>query len=227
MYIKINQLKINLEKVEGFWNRMKCLMFVIEPLDHGFLLEKRKHFQTYFACQRIDAIITDNEAISYEAISYAITQGHRHIAIITNPSVYTGRKRLEGYMRAIADSGIGFNSQYVKDAGWSIDCGRQMMEEILDRNPEVSLVFACSEELAIGAYQIIRERGLRIPDDISVIAFDLYGVSLITSPEISAIQQPIQDIGRSAVDTLLSENPSHGNQVFPSSLVSRNSIRKL
>lgn len=175
----------------------------------------------------IDAIITDNEAISYEAISYAIAQGHRHIAIMTNPSVYTGRKRLEGYMRAIADSGIGFNNQYVKDAGWSIDCGRQMMEEILDGNPEVSLVFACSEELAIGAYQIIRERGLRIPDDISVIAFDLYGVSLITSPEISAIQQPIQDIGRSAVDTLLSENPSHGNQVFPSSLVSRNSIRKL
>ena len=175
----------------------------------------------------IDAIITDNEAISYEAISYAIAQGHRHIAIMTNPSVYTGRKRLEGYMRAIADSGIGFNSQYVKDAGWSIDCGRQMMEEILDRNPEVSLVFACSEELAIGAYQIIRERGLRIPDDISVIAFDLYGVSLITSPEISAIQQPIQDIGKSAVDTLLSGNPCHGNQVFPSSLVSRNSIRKL
>lgn len=175
----------------------------------------------------IDAIITDNEAISYEAISYAIAQGHRHIAIMTNPSVYTGRKRLEGYMKAISDSGIGFNTQYVKDAGWNIDCGRQMMEEILDRNPEVTLVFACSEELAIGAYQIIRERGLRIPDDISVIAFDLYGVSLITSPEISAIQQPIQDIGKSAVDTLLSENPSHGNQVFHSSLVSKNSIRRL
>ena len=63
MYIKINQLKINLEKVEGFWNRMKCLMFVIEPLDYGFLLEKRKHFQTYFACQRIDAIIADKDNI--------------------------------------------------------------------------------------------------------------------------------------------------------------------
>ena len=63
MYIKINQLKINLEKVEGFWNRMKCLMFVIEPLDYGFLLEKRKHFQTYFACQRIDAIITDKDRL--------------------------------------------------------------------------------------------------------------------------------------------------------------------
>lgn len=63
MYIKINKLKIDLETVEGFWNRLKCLMFVIEPLDHGFLLKKRKHFQTYFACQPIDAIITNKENI--------------------------------------------------------------------------------------------------------------------------------------------------------------------
>ena len=174
----------------------------------------------------IDAIVTNNEGISYEAISYAISQGHRHIAIMTNSSVYTGRKRLDGYMKAISDAGIEFSSQYVKDTGWSIDCGRDMMKDILDHSPEVSLVFACSEELAIGAYQIIRERGLRIPDDISVIGFDLYGVSLITSPEISAIQQPIQDIGKAAVDTLLSDD-SCSDQVFPSSLVSLDSIRKI
>ena len=175
----------------------------------------------------ISAIVTDNEHISYEVISFAISQGHRNIAIMTNASVYTGRERLKGYRRAMKDAGLDVPESYVKDTDWNLACGRQAMIEILDENPEVSLVFTCSEELSIGAYQIIRERGVRIPDDISVIAFDLYGVSLITSPEISAIQQPISAIGKAAVDILLSGNEDAGMHVFPSSLVSRNSIRNL
>lgn len=59
MYLKINKLKIKLEKVDGYFNKLKCLMFVVVPLDHGFVLENQNHFNTYFACQPIDAIITD------------------------------------------------------------------------------------------------------------------------------------------------------------------------
>ena len=173
------------------------------------------------------SVLTDNYTVTYDAIVTMIKRGHRNIAIMTNDAVFTGKERLSAYRNALEDNGIPLNESYIKCSFWSIADGRALMSAILDECPEVTALIVCSEEFAIGAYQVLRERNVSIPDRMSVVSFDLYGISMITNPEISSIQQPLSEMGRKAVDLLFEEDGIAKEYIFPSSLTSMTSIKDM
>lgn len=175
----------------------------------------------------ISTVITNNYEISCKALQKLVDAGHRSIAIITDSSVYTGSERLRAYKDVMEKNKIELNEAYIKDTAWSINYGRRFMTEILEKQPEITALFICSEEFTIGCYQVINEKGLSVPHDISVISFDLYGFSSMLTPTISAIYQPLSKMSKCAVDILLSDENEAKSHVFPASLISENTIRKL
>jgi len=178
-----------------------------------------------------DAVITNNSQITEDLVDFLVMQGHREIGIITN-TVYTGSQRLEGYKHGLIKHGIEIKESLIRIGSWSIHDGRNHMDSLLTCNPRLTAVIACSEELCLGTVQILREKKIHIPDDISVVGFDMYGISTLTDPAITAVEQPVDEMGKNIVDILLRKIQLDEVQVgtihcFNASIDNRQSVRHI
>lgn len=103
------------------------------------------------------------------------------------------------------------------------ESGRHALAELLDRAPDVDAVFCASDRMAAGAYDTVRDRGLRIPDDLRVVGFDGHAIGLELDPQLTTVAQPIRRVGRAAVQMLSEIARGHdpGQCVFSTELVVR------
>lgn len=119
-----------------------------------------------------DSVLIDNFGGAFMAVSHLIANGHRHIGLIgshrgTYPSI---AERRQGYLAALADAGI--EHIHIEESFLERAEGFQATIRLLRRSPEVTAIFACNDNCAIGVMNAVREMGLRVPDDISVVGFD-------------------------------------------------------
>lgn len=119
-----------------------------------------------------DMIITDNLNGAFNAVSYLIEQGHRHIGLIGSaanayPSV---RERRKGYTRALKLNGI--TETYIEDSPLDRDEAYRTTLRLLERAPQITAIFGCNDDTAIGCMRAARDMGRRLPEDLSVIGFD-------------------------------------------------------
>ena len=96
--------------------------------------------------------------------------------------------------------------------------------DILDRFPEVTAIFAGSDEILTGMLRVLRERKRVVGEDISVVTFDDVGPLDLMDPPITAIRQPVEDIGRLAIERMLDGTPGSGTDRLPVSLIFRASV---
>jgi LacI family transcriptional regulator len=158
-----------------------------------------------------DSILVQNVEGGYSATRHLISLGHRDIAMI-NASLETqpARDRMAGYQRALEEAGIPFREDRVivssagKNDGFNRDAGRDPMSRLLmlpagPKRP--TAVFIASDVQAIGALEAARAEGVRIPDDLAVVAFD--DIELALYAELTTMRQPMYEIGRLAMEKLL------------------------
>ena len=135
--------------------------------------------------------------------------GHRHIAHLTGPKEDGNlRERARGFLRALAGR-VGVAPLIIHGAH-NFAGGYAMMKSALEKDPEITAVFAGNDIAAFGALRAIMEAGLRVPDDISVIGFDDVELASVIHPPMTTIHQPKWEMGRAAVEILLSaaeQNP--------------------
>ncbi|HDL3969208.1 TPA: substrate-binding domain-containing protein, partial [Mannheimia haemolytica] len=140
----------------------------------------------------------------YLATKTLIEAGHSKIAIITgNLKKSLAKNRLEGYKKALAEANIPLNPNWVFESHFDFAGGVNGMNALLAQSEKPTAVFACSDTIALGAYQAIWQQGLRIPQDISIIGYDDIELAKYLSPPLSTISQPKAELGRLAVETLL------------------------
>lgn len=139
-----------------------------------------------------------------DATAHLVELGHRRIGIITGPTdlVYS-QQRLDGYRAALARGGITPNQAYEKYGGFTIESGYQMGGELLDLPQPPTAIFAGSDLQAHGLYQAARERGVSIPDELSVVGFDNLQSCEWASPELTTINQPLEDMAGLALRMLI------------------------
>jgi DNA-binding LacI/PurR family transcriptional regulator len=150
------------------------------------------------------------------AVEHLAALGHRRIAIITGRQ---GRmcsdERLAGYRAAMVDAGLTVDQAYVRSGDFREAGGCRAMRELLDQRPMPSAVFACSDEMALGVYRALAERGLRVPADVSVVGFDDLPEARWVTPALTTVRQPLDQIATKAVRTLIdlihdrAEHPLH------------------
>jgi DNA-binding LacI/PurR family transcriptional regulator len=170
----------------------------------------------------------DNLQAARKATDYLIGLGHQAIGFVSFPTEMPGNERLSGYRAALEQAGIGFRPDYVHESfDRPIQIGYRGALDLISSHPEITAVFAATDEIAMGTLTAIWQLGLKVPDDISVIGFDDISLASLITPPLTTIHQPIEDISRSVVQLAIDmvENP-HGERVdlvLPTELVVRNS----
>lgn len=150
-----------------------------------------------------DAVLTDNTEASCQAVSHLIRSGHRRIAAITGPgSIQTARERIAGYLRALEENGIPYDDSLVLRGAYL----RHRLPGLSahdgpGRTP--TAIFSTNSDITIGVITAARERGVNIPNDVTVFGYDCVDVCSMMTPPLPVVYQPEQEIGRTAAQWLI------------------------
>lgn len=180
----------------------------------------------------IPYVKVDDRQAAYQATDYLIRNGHREIAMIsgTLTDPIAGTPRVEGYKQALADHGIEVDEDRIAYGNFGHESGRQAMHKLLAEAPSFTAVFAASDEMAVGAMGAAFEKGLKIPDDLSIIGYDDLNISRMIYPPLTTVHQPLADMGRLATEKLIAliENTSQvSSSIVSHYIVERQTVRKL
>ncbi|MFD6419996.1 LacI family DNA-binding transcriptional regulator [Streptomyces sp. NPDC060194] len=171
---------------------------------------------------------SDNLGGATAAVRHLMDRGRERIATITGPlDMEVGRSRLQGWREALTDAGRSPAEQLVAQADFTEEGGHGAMAGLLDRVPDLDAVFVASDVMAAGALVALRERGRRVPDDVAVVGFDDSIIARHTSPPLTSVRQPVEELGAEIARILLAElaDPSaeRTRTLLPTSLVVRES----
>jgi DNA-binding LacI/PurR family transcriptional regulator len=151
----------------------------------------------------VDTVLVNNVKGSYEAVVHLIEQGHRKIAAVTgSEDKTTGRERLAGYRQALTDHGIQFDPQFVFSGVPKKETGREIARKILQSPAVPSAIFCGNNLLTMGLLGYMKEAGRKIPNDYALVSFDDLDWYTLTTPTITAVRQPVYELGRIAAELL-------------------------
>jgi LacI family transcriptional regulator len=147
-----------------------------------------------------------DEGAAHLATSRLIELGHRRIAMIAGPSQYSlSAWRIDGWRRALGDHGI--PSEGLLEVGdFGYESGTRAARALLDRNPDLTAIIASSDQMALAALEVARDRGLNVPRDLSLISFDNTPIVRFSQPPLTAIDQPIAETVSRAVEQLIARS---------------------
>lgn len=181
----------------------------------------------------LSSVSTDDSEAACAAIEHLASLGHKKIGVLggqleKSRAAFT---RYEGCKKAFVLHDIPFDEaiQY-EPALFSISQGYEAMEHLLDRMPDLTAVFAMSDTMALGAIRAIRDRGLQVPEDVSVVGFDGIELGSYLTPKLTTIRQDRETIAARSVEILL-DNISEGtgavHETVPFQIISGESAKKL
>ncbi len=147
----------------------------------------------------------DNVGGAALATQHLIQLGHRRIALITNAKrTYTAAAdRLAGYRQALTAAGIPYTEDLVESGDFTHQSGQVAMTRLLQRHVPFTAVFVASDTVALGALQVLRASGKRVPDDIALIGFDDVPFVELVDPPLTTIRLPAYGIGWGAAELLI------------------------
>lgn len=158
----------------------------------------------YYGDPKINCIFTTNKQGAYTAVEYLMGLGHKRIATIHGSlNIQPGADRLEGYKAALKDHGLPVNEELILDGNFYRKIAYEKMLKLLELDELPTAVFIASDEMALGAVKAIREKGLEIPKDISIIGFDDNPICTELFPQITTVRQPISEMGRLAAELMI------------------------
>jgi LacI family transcriptional regulator len=149
----------------------------------------------------LDNLYVDNVAAADTAVSYLIEKGHCRIAIIVGQRG-PGHFRILGYRQALARHNLPIDERLIRSGEFAEEDGYQSTQALLKLSPLPTAIFAANDLMAIGAVTAIREAGLRVPDDISVVGFDNIPTAKLVNPALTTIAQHQEELGRRAAEML-------------------------
>jgi len=154
--------------------------------------------------QKCPAVGATNWQGAYNATEYLIKLGHRRIGFITGwMDLGCSIDRLEGYRSALRTHHIPFANELVYEGTFAQPDGNAGASVFLSLPIPPTAIFASNDVMAIGAMDAIRNRGLRVPEDISIIGFDDIPQASLTRPALTTVNQPLEKMGRVAAQMLL------------------------
>jgi LacI family transcriptional regulator len=153
---------------------------------------------------RIYCLDEDSTAGARLATEYLIGQGHRRVAFISGPPDHPdAQQRLNGYKAALAAGKIPFNRKLVAAGDYSESGGHTAIGALLDARVEFTAVFAANDQTAHGALLALHRRGLKVPQDVSLVGFDDLPTSAFMIPPLTSVHRSIDEIGECAAEAMI------------------------
>jgi len=149
------------------------------------------------------AVVPSEIAGGHHSTRHLIQHGHRRIGTITGePWMEAAKDRLKGYRRALATADFPFDPELVIEGDWSASAGYAATKELLALDDRPTAIFCQNDRTAIGCYEALKEAGMRIPEDISVIGYDDEEISRHLHPQLTTSVLPHRAMGRWAIEQL-------------------------
>jgi LacI family transcriptional regulator len=155
-------------------------------------------------------VIIDDKQSAFKAVMHLIERGYRNIAHLAGPkTLEICKERLEGYKEALLYAGVPLKEEYIIYGGMHENDGYASMDELIKKGNVPDAVFAVNDPVAVGAFQRIKEEGLKIPDDIGIVGFSNNKITTLVDPPLTTVDQPSFEMGKKAAEILIDliENP--------------------
>ncbi len=203
--------------------REKAIMALIDRIPMPLIVINRDVSQARDKC-----VFFEQQDAAFKAVEYLISQGHRDISCITVPiHTPTGKARLMGYRKALEKHGIRWDTAKVRYGDAGMTSGYEQCRALLQEGIAFSALFACNDDMALGASKAIHQAGLRIPQDISLFGFDDAPSARWLEPGLSTVCLPIDIMITTAIDQamrLAAEQSIETIPPFTGTLVLRDSV---
>ena len=204
--------------------------------EHFARIKRRGYPLVFFnrECAEIytDRVVIDNVGAAREAVSFLIRTGCRRIAYIGGPKfVQISKKREQGYREALAAAGLPFRAQWVVHSEFNPLSAREAAAKLLALSAPPDAILAFSDQIAQNVMYVAKQRGVQIPDALSVIGFNNEPADALFEPALTSIEQPCFEMGRLAAELLITQilkrNPFYRTQtqVLQARLILRRSTR--
>jgi DNA-binding LacI/PurR family transcriptional regulator len=180
------------------------------------------------AGQRYCTVGGDNKLGGRLATEHLLELGHKRIAFLGDPELPEVAMRYEGYSEALASYKLAFDESLTVVAPFTETGGRAAVHKLLQSKVQFDAVFACSDLLAINAINTLREEGIHVPHDVSVVGYDDIELAKYFHPALTTIRQPLDLAGEALVEALLTRIAGNAAKsvLLPTDLVMRESTRK-
>ena len=182
----------------------------------------------------IDTVCVNNEKATYEATKYLIDLGHKVIGFIDRfVDKSHSIDRRNGFMKALKDYNIEYKKDFIIRGGFTFEDGYKNAKAFLETLPKLTAILTFGDLSAVGAIKAINEQSLRVPEDISIIGHVDMSICSYTSPKITSIKYPVEEMARTAITFLLDRLRSADDLapikeiVLPLKLVVRESTGKV
>jgi len=182
-------------------------------------------------------VVVEDHKGAFDATQHLIDVGCKRIAHLKGPRLpVNAKRRLQGYLDALETNKIAIDESIIKE-GFTMSRREafEFTKELLEHKNPIDGIFAANDLVAIGAIDAVKEKGLRIPEDVAIVGFSDSEIADIVSPKLSSIHQPGFELGHSAMEVLLEEIPIYAedktpefkNVVLATSLVVRESSKRI
>lgn len=150
------------------------------------------------------SVLIDDFQAAFDATEYLIALGHRDIAYFGGDlkDITSGQNRYDGFAAAMNAHAISLNDDFIKFGDYKLHSGEQLMQELLQQDRLPSVIFAASDDMAVGALNYALDQGLHVPEDLSIIGFDGSAITEVVRPRLTSMQQPIQEMGALSLETM-------------------------
>lgn len=165
----------------------------------------------------------------YIATQHLIEKGHRKIAHITGILSHEDAvERREGYKQALHDADLAVDNDLIVEGHFSEQSGVLAIDILLNRGRPFSAIFAANDQMAFGARLALYRKGIRVPDDVSIIGYDNQQAAAYMTPPLTTIEQPAVELGKAASQGVLRllKGETISKQTFPARIILRESVAR-
>jgi DNA-binding LacI/PurR family transcriptional regulator len=181
----------------------------------------------------IAAVSIDNYLGGQLAMAHLLDQGYQKTGHISGPlDWWEARQRMNAWIDAVKESGMEFQEDHFVEGNWSPSSGAQAAEKLFDQYPDMDSIFIGNDQMALGAIQVILQKGLQIPEDVGIVGFDNIAESAYFYPALTTVQQDQHEMANLAVAEMIkiieagwqeSDQVEPGSIMLPPKLVVRRS----
>ncbi len=179
---------------------------------------------------RMPSVDIDHEQAAFDAVQLLIHEGHQLIAMISGSlqDPNNGYARFQGYKKAMEAANLSIIDEYVRVGNYRYESGIDAANYFLQMKNKPTAIFSATDEMAIGAIHTIQDRGLHVPQDISVMSVDNIRMASMVRPLLSTIAQPMYDIGAVSMRLLTKlmnkETVTNLQVILPHEMINRHSV---
>ena len=177
-------------------------------------------------------VVVDDFAGAKMAIDHLVEQGYKKIAHLAGPEALTNSNdRLNGYLEGLDEHNLPIKDEWIHHCDLNGDDAAAHARQLLESDDPPDAIFAFNDYVAIDAMKVIKEKGIKIPEEIGVIGFANLPLSALIEPSLTTIEQPAQELGRKATELMLKQLDNRDEfepetVTIPTKLIVRNSTRR-